>query len=140
VIFAVRWISHSSARLWTICCLRVLAKLCGGPHQVSSHARIHVLTVSGLSSAKIRALGELYDNHEIIALLSGQGVKNSTGKPFTVGMIRAIRYKHRILGPSLPVGTLNVSQVRERYGVSLSVVYYWIERGIVSAVQRKSYR
>ena len=70
--------------------------------QVSSHARIDVLTVSGLSSAKIRALGELYDNHEIIALLSGQGVKNSTGKPFTVGMIRAIRYKHRILGPSLP--------------------------------------
>jgi hypothetical protein len=51
-------------------------------------------------------------------------------------MVRAIRYKHRILGPSLPVGTLNVSQVRERY-VSLSVVYYWIERGIVSAVQRK---
>jgi hypothetical protein len=54
--------------------------------QVSSHARIDVLTVSGFSSAKIRALGELYDNHEIIALLSGQGVKNSTGKPFTVGM------------------------------------------------------
>ena len=45
--------------------------------QVSSHARIDVLTVSGFSSAKIRALGELYDNHEIIALLSGQGVKNS---------------------------------------------------------------
>jgi hypothetical protein len=108
--------------------------------QVSSHARINVLTVSGLSSAKIRALGELYDNHEIIALLNGEGVKNSTGKPFTVGMIRAIRYKHRILSPSLPVGTLNVSQVRERYGVSLSVVYYWIERGIVSAVQRKPYR
>ena len=82
---------------------------------------------------KIRALAELYDNHEIVALLNGEGVKNSTGKPFTVGMIRAIR-------SSLPVGTLNVSQVRERYGVSLSVVYYWIERGIVSAVQRKPYR
>src|SRR5215831_6391061 len=43
---------------------------------------------------KIRALAELYDNHEIVALLNGEGVKNSTGKPFTVGMIRAIRYKH----------------------------------------------
>ena len=31
VLFAVRWISHSSARLWTVCWLRVLAKLCGGP-------------------------------------------------------------------------------------------------------------
>ena len=83
VLFAVRWISHSSARLWTVCCLRVLASFVVGRRnvesqrfdQVSSHARINVLTVSGLSSAKIRALGELYDNHEIIALLSGQGVK-----------------------------------------------------------------
>jgi hypothetical protein len=40
--------------------------------QVSSHARINVLTVSDLSSAKIRALGELYDNHEIIALLNAK--------------------------------------------------------------------
>jgi hypothetical protein len=87
--------------------------------------------------AEIRALAELYDNHEIVARLNGDGVKNSTGKPFTVGMIRAIRYKHRIPGPPLPVGTLNVTQVRERYGISPSVVYYWIERGILSAVQRK---
>jgi DNA invertase Pin-like site-specific DNA recombinase len=87
--------------------------------------------------AKIRALAELGDDHAIIAQLNNDGQVSSTGKPFTVSMIRWIRYKHRIPGPSLPAGTLNVSQVRQRYGVSLWVVHYWIQRGIVSAAQRK---
>src|SRR5262249_2038900 len=60
-----------------------------------------------------------------------------TGKPFTVSMIHWLRYKHRIPAPSSPAGTLAVSQVRARYGVSLWVVHYWIERGIVAAAQRK---
>jgi len=88
--------------------------------------------------AKIRALAELHDDHEIVAQLKSNGQTSSTGRPFTVSMIRWIRYKHRITGPSLPAGTLNVSQVCERFGVSLWVVHYWIERGIVSALQRKS--
>jgi hypothetical protein len=87
--------------------------------------------------AKIRALAELHDDHEIVAQLKSDGQTSSTGRPFTVSMIRWIRYKHRITGPSLPAGTLNVSQVCERFGVSLWVVHYWIERGIVSALQRK---
>jgi len=48
-----------------------------------------------------------------------------------------LRYKHRIPAPQPPIGTLNVRQVREKYGVSLWVVHYWIERGIVSARHRK---
>ncbi len=62
---------------------------------------------------------------------------SSTGKPFTVSMIRWIRYKHRIPGPSLPAGTFSVSQVRERYGVSMWVVYYWIDRGLITAQRKK---
>ena len=87
--------------------------------------------------AKIRALAESYYDHEIVARLNSDGLTSSTGKPFTGNMIRWIRYKHRIPNPSPPHGTLNVSQVRERYRVSLWVVHYWIERGIVSATQRK---
>ena len=52
-------------------------------------------------------------------------------------MIRWIRYKHRIPSPLPPAGTLTVGQVRQRYGVSLWVVHYWIERGIISAVHRE---
>ena len=45
------------------------------------------------------------------------------------------------LGEPLPGpcddNSLTCQRVRERYGVSLWVVHYWIERGIVPAVQRK---
>jgi hypothetical protein len=87
--------------------------------------------------AKIRTMAEKYDDEEIVLRLNGEGLTSSTGKPFTVSIVRWIRFKHRISGPSLPTGTLTVGQVRERYGVSLWVVHYWIERGVVSAVQRK---
>jgi len=89
--------------------------------------------------AKIRALTEQYDDQQIAAQLSSEGLTSSTGKSFTASMIRWIRYKHRISRQSTPDdGTFNVSQVRARYGVSLWVVHYWIERGIVAATQRKS--
>ena len=87
--------------------------------------------------AKIRTMAEKYDDEEIVRRLNGERLTSSTGKAFTVSIVRWIRFKHRIPGPSLPTGTLTVSQVCERYGVSLWVVHYWIERGVVSAVQRK---
>jgi transposase len=52
-------------------------------------------------------------------------------------MISWIRFKHRISGPSHPPGTRTVNEVCERYGVSMHVVYYWIERDHISAQQRK---
>src|SRR3954454_13986065 len=62
---------------------------------------------------------------------------SSTGKPFTVSMIRWLRYRHRIPAPVAPEGTLSVRQVRERYGVSLWVVHYWIQHGHIDARQRR---
>jgi len=87
--------------------------------------------------AKIRDMAKIYNNREIVELLNGEGLTSSTGKPFTLEMISWIRYKHRIPSPLPPAGTLTVGQVRQRYGVSLWVVHYWIERGIVSAVHHK---
>src|SRR3979490_556319 len=65
------------------------------------------------------------------------GLTSSTGRPFTIARIRWLRYKHRIPGPPLPARTFSVNQVRERYGVSLWVVYYWIDRGLVTAHRKK---
>ena len=87
--------------------------------------------------ARIRALAALHDDDEIVALLNRDGRTSSTGKPFTLSMIRWIRYKHRICGPSLPAGMFSVRQVRERYGVSMWVVYYWIDRGLITAQRNK---
>jgi hypothetical protein len=87
--------------------------------------------------AKICDMAKIYNNREIVELLNGEGLTSSTGKPFTLEMISWIRYKHRIPGPLPPAGTLTVRQVRQRYGVSLWVVHYWIQRRIVPATQRK---
>jgi DNA invertase Pin-like site-specific DNA recombinase len=87
--------------------------------------------------ARIRTMAEKYDDKEIVARLNGEAQVSSTGKPFTSNIIRWIRFKHHIPTPSRPAGTLTVSQVRERYAVSLWVVHYWIEHGVVSAAQRK---
>jgi hypothetical protein len=87
--------------------------------------------------AHIRALAATHDDDEIVALLNRDGLKSSTGRRFTVGMIRWIRHKHHIPSPPLPTDTFNVKQVRERYGVSMWVVYYWIDRGLITAQKRK---
>jgi hypothetical protein len=86
---------------------------------------------------KVQAMAEKYDDREIAAQLNSQAQTSSTGKAFTANMVRWIRFKHRISGPSLAPGTLTATQICERYGVSRWVVHYWIEHGIVSATQRK---
>jgi hypothetical protein len=95
------------------------------------------------SAIRIRSLlksviwPKIYNNREIVELLNAEGLISSTGKLFTPEMISWIRYKHHIPGPLPPAGTLTVGQVRQRYGVSLWVVHYWIQRRIVPATQRK---
>jgi DNA invertase Pin-like site-specific DNA recombinase len=87
---------------------------------------------------RIRELAVDHRDEDIVAMLRAEGRKSTTtGKPMALGTIKWLRYKYRIPAPPPPKGTLNVRQIRERYGVSLWVVHYWIERGIVPAVQRK---
>ena len=87
--------------------------------------------------AHVRALAATLDDAGIVAMLDRDGLTSSTGKHFTVSMIRWIRYKYRIPSPPLPAGTFNVKQVRQRYGVSMWVVYYWINGGLITAQKRK---
>jgi DNA invertase Pin-like site-specific DNA recombinase len=86
---------------------------------------------------RIQALATEHDDQGIVALLARENLTSSTGKPFTVSMIRWIRFKHRILTPPPPAGTLNVRQLRKKYGVSMWVVYYWIECGLIDARRKK---
>jgi excisionase family DNA binding protein len=86
---------------------------------------------------RVRDLAREHDDNEIAALFNRESLMSSTGKAFTVSMISWIRFKHRISGPSCPPGTLTVNEVCERFGVSMHVVYYWIERGHITAQRRK---
>jgi DNA invertase Pin-like site-specific DNA recombinase len=87
--------------------------------------------------ARIWDLAADHDDKGIVAALREEGHRSSSGRPLTPAMVKWIRYKHRIPGPKPPDHTLSVQQVRRRYGVSLGVVHYWIERGILPAQQRK---
>ena len=87
--------------------------------------------------ARITDLANTHDDREIATELNRDGLTSSTGKPFTESMISWIRFKHRIPSPPRPAGTLSVAEVRERYGVSHWVVYYWIENGLVIAHRRR---
>src|SRR5260370_18114768 len=52
--------------------------------------------------AHIRALAATHDDDEIVALLNRNGLTSSTGRRFTVSMIRSIRSNHRLPRPPLP--------------------------------------
>ena len=86
---------------------------------------------------RVRELAATHDDDEIVQLLGAEGYQSSSGKPLTQSMIQWVRHKHRIPPPKLPANTFSVNQICERYSVSKNVVYYWIDRGVITAEQRK---
>jgi Recombinase zinc beta ribbon domain len=83
---------------------------------------------------RIRELAREKTDAQIASLLDQEGLRSSTGKRFTAKMIAWVRYRYQIAAPELRAAQeLTVSQVADHFGVSHGVVYYWIERGILSA-------
>ena len=87
--------------------------------------------------SRVRELAVDHDDSAIVCLLRAEGQLSSTGKALTPAMIKWLRYKHRIPAPLPAANSFNVHQLREKYGVSLWVVHYWIGRGVIVAQQRK---
>jgi hypothetical protein len=83
---------------------------------------------------RIRNLSKKYTDQQIVETLKKEDQLSSTGKPFTVSMVKWIRYKHRIpSNQQKEPGELTVKQVAEKFHISNHVVYYWIKRGIIKA-------
>ena len=84
---------------------------------------------------KVRTLTMQYgDDKKTISILNQQGIMSATGKPFTMDMIRWIRFKHNIKMPLLKSeDELTVSQVRAIFNISRHMVYYWIDKQYVTA-------
>jgi hypothetical protein len=89
---------------------------------------------------RVRTLAPCHPDDEIAQLMTAEGRKSPTGKPLTIATIRWIRWKHRIPAPKPAPGAFSVRNIAERYGVSPHVVYYWVNRGVVAAQQRKENR
>jgi hypothetical protein len=83
---------------------------------------------------QVRELSQRMSDPQIVAHLNQEGLRSPHGKPFTLSMIKWIRYKYAIPPTCLMrPDELTVQQLARRLRVSMHVVYYWIERRIVEA-------
>ena len=83
---------------------------------------------------KIRSLAQSYTDKQIAGKLDKEGLRSAKNQCFTGSMIKWIRYKHGIPAPILKrPDELTVNQVMAKFSVSRHVVYYWIERKLISA-------
>ena len=86
---------------------------------------------------RVRELARERSDADIAAALNGDGRRSAKGEAFNVSMVRWIRHKHRIPAPAFQrPGERSVRQVADELGVSRSVVYYWLDRGVVTARRR----
>lgn len=82
--------------------------------------------------ARVQELAAALPDDQIAATLNRENRRSSKGKMFNVSMIRWIRYRHKIPAAALKRSQeLTVAQLAQHFGVSIHVVYYWIERGLV---------
>lgn len=89
--------------------------------------------------ARVRELAATLPDNKIAATLNRENLRSSKGKTFTASMIRWIRYRHKIPAAALKhPEELTVQQIAQRFGVSIHVVYYWIEHGGIEARQLKA--
>src|ERR1700674_341815 len=85
---------------------------------------------------QVRELSQRLSDPQMIAHLNQQGLRSPHGKPFTLSMIKWIRYRYDVPSISLKrPEELTVQQAAQRFGVSTHVVYYWIDRDVVEARQ-----
>jgi len=81
---------------------------------------------------QVRELARSLPDAQIVEKLNQEGQLSALGKPFTVSMIKWIRYRYQIPAAKLMrPEEVTVQQVAERFGISSNVVYYWIERGVI---------
>jgi DNA invertase Pin-like site-specific DNA recombinase len=83
---------------------------------------------------RVRELAHHLLDAQIADQLNRQDHVSAKGKPYTVSIIRWIRWRYQIPAPALKKPEeLTVQQVAERFGVGEGVVYYWIEHSVIRA-------
>ena len=83
---------------------------------------------------KVRGFAKTLFDKQIATALNAEGVRSPTGKIFTVSMIKWIRYRHKISTPQLKrQDELTVKEVAKKFGIRSTVVYSWIEHGLINA-------
>jgi hypothetical protein len=83
---------------------------------------------------RVRDLAQSLSDALIADQLNQEGLISALGRPFTISMIKWIRYSYKIPAARLKhPEELTVQQVAKRFGVKPNVVYYWIEHDMIQA-------
>jgi len=83
---------------------------------------------------RVRELAKQFSDAEIATQLNAEGLTSNKGNCFTRSSVSWIRYRHEIppVEKKRP-DELTVKDVAKRFGVSRTVVYYWIDHKIIPA-------
>jgi DNA invertase Pin-like site-specific DNA recombinase len=85
---------------------------------------------------QVRELARNLSDLQIVDELNQRGVRSSRGLPFTLAMIKWIRYRYKVpSGRLMRPEELTVKQLADRLGVSIHYVHYWIKHGVIDARQ-----
>ena len=85
---------------------------------------------------RVRELSRQLSDPQIAEAMNQQGLHSSRGLPFTLAMIKWLRYRYAI--PSVCLKRpeeLTVRQLADRLAVSIHFVHYWIKHGVIEARQ-----
>jgi DNA invertase Pin-like site-specific DNA recombinase len=83
---------------------------------------------------QVRNLARTLPDIQIADLLNREGQSTTSGKPYTAKIIRWLRWRYQIASPTLKrPEELTIQQVADHFGVSIGIVYYWIQRGLIQA-------
>jgi DNA invertase Pin-like site-specific DNA recombinase len=88
---------------------------------------------------RVRELALDLHDKQVAAQLNREGRRSAKGQRYNVSIVKWIRWRYNI--PAAPIRTpdeLTVQQLAQQMGVSIHVVYYWIDREIIQA--RKAHR
>ena len=83
---------------------------------------------------RVRELARDREDADIASALNATGLLGAKATPFNVSMVKWIRHKHKIPAAELRrPEELTVKETAKKLSVSTGVVYYWVQRGIVSS-------
>lgn len=83
---------------------------------------------------RVRELARNLPDARIAHQLNRENHASTNGKPYTGSAIRWMRLRHQIPAPALKTREeLTVQQVAKQFGVTRSVVYDWIDKGMIKA-------
>jgi DNA invertase Pin-like site-specific DNA recombinase len=85
---------------------------------------------------RVRELSRELTDAQVAAAMNAQGLLSSKGQPFTLSIIKWIRYRYAVPAARLQrPDEITVKQLADELGVSIHFVHYWIKQGVINARQ-----